>query len=141
MKKPSQNIKIVLAVLRDEIRGDVKSAMKKLDKNYTMTWMYKAPKSRELFPVTGKDVQQELEEAYPIKGRGYNIKNVAEGKNVVMVELVESYPDPKTKKIYRTPLVLVLEMKNGKIKTGRHYCDPRLSYLSLTNSRVAKAFK
>ena len=57
-----------------------------------------------------------------------------------MVELIESYPNPETKKIYRTPLVLVLEMKNGKIVTGRHYCDPRLSYRHLTFGQTQKAF-
>jgi hypothetical protein len=58
-----------------------------------------------------------------------------------MVEMVESYPDPKTKKVYRTPLVIVLEMKNGKIRTGRHYLDPRLSFKYLTKRQVKKAYK
>ena len=69
------------------------------------------------------------------------IKNIAEGTNVVMIELIESYPDTETKKVYRTPLVLVLEMKGGKIRTGRHYCDPSLSYLNLTRKQAEKAYK
>ncbi|MEK7106812.1 MAG: nuclear transport factor 2 family protein, partial [Patescibacteria group bacterium] len=52
------------------------------------------------------------------KGRRYDIKNIAEGKDLVMVELIESYSNPKTKRVYHTPLVLVLEMKNGKICQG-----------------------
>lgn len=140
MNKLSRNVKIVLSVLKDEIKGDVFSALKKLDRNYSMTWVYRK-KNGTLFPKTKRDIKAEMKEVYPIKGRKYDIKNIAEGKDVVMVELVESYPDPKTKKVYRTPLVLVLEMKNGKIKKGRHYCDPALSYLYLSKKAVDKAFK
>jgi len=140
-KERSKNIKTVLKILKDETAGDVRAALRKMDKNYSMTWMHKAPKSGELFPATKKSIKEELKDVYHIKGKKYDIKNIAESKNVVMVELVESYPDPKTKQVYRTPLVLVLEMKNGKIKTGRHYCDPRVSYLELTNKEINKAFK
>ncbi|MEK7680583.1 MAG: hypothetical protein AAB348_00855 [Patescibacteria group bacterium] len=58
-----------------------------------------------------------------------------------MLELIESYPDQKTKKVYRTPLILVLEMKNGKIRTGRHYLDPKLSDKYLTEEQIEKAYK
>lgn len=58
-----------------------------------------------------------------------------------MIEMVESYPDPKTEKVYKTPLVIILEMKDGKIKRGRHYCDPDLSYLNLSNKQIDKIFK
>jgi ketosteroid isomerase-like protein len=139
-KRLSKNAQIVLAVLRDELEGDVRSALKKLTSDYTMTWVYKSPKNGTLFPKTKKDVKAELAEVYPIKGRRYDIKNIAEGKNVIMIEMIESYPDPKTKKIYRTPLVIVLEMKSGKIRRGRHYCDPNLSYLYLTKSQLKKVF-
>lgn len=138
--KYSKNIQTVINILKDEVRGDVKSALKKMASDYSMTWMYQS-KDGKLFPHTEKDVKKELEEVYPIKERKYKIKNIAEGENVVMVELVESYPDPETKKIYRTPLVLVLEMKDGKIKTGRHYTDPRLSHLFLTKEDIDKAYK
>lgn len=105
-----------------------------------MTWVFRHPKNGKVFPRTKSDMKAELEEVYPIKGRRYDIKNIAEGKGVVMVELVESYPDPKIKKIYRTPLVLVLEMRKGKIRKGRHYCDPNLSYLNMTEKQIDKAF-
>jgi len=139
-KKISGNVKVVLGVLKDEIGGNIKSALKKLDPEYIMTWVYKSKKG-VLFPRTKKSLEEELKEAYPIKGRKYDIKNIAESKNIVMVEMVESYPDPQTKKIYRTPIVIVLEMKKGKIRKGRHYCDPQLSYLYLTKEEVNKAFK
>lgn len=136
----SKNVKTVLAILDDEIRGDVRSALKKITADYTMTWVYQARNGR-LFPRTKNDIRAEMEKVYPIKDRKYDIKNIAEGKNVVMVEMVESYPDPKSLKIHRTPLVIILEMKNGKIKTGRHYCDPRLSYLPLTKKRIEKVYR
>ncbi len=139
-KKTDKNVLTVLGVLNDEIHGDARSAMNKLTKDYTMTWIYRHPKNGKLFPRTKKDIKAGLKKVYPTKGRHYDIKNIATGNNVVIVELVESYPDPKTKKVYRTPLVLVLEMKKGKIQTGRHYCDPNLSYLHLTKKQVANAY-
>lgn len=139
-KKLSKNVKTVMAILRDEINRDVDSALKKIAKNYSMTWMYKSKKGK-LFPRTVKNFKKGMEDVYKIKGRKYDIKNVAEGDNVVMIELVESYPDSKTKKVYRTPLVIVLEMKNGKIRRGRHYCDPDLSYLYLTKKQIKQAFR
>jgi ketosteroid isomerase-like protein len=137
--KISRNVKTILDVLHDEVRGDVRAAFKKLSKDYSMTWMYQSKK--KLFPTTTSDVSKELDEVYPIRGRQYEVRHIAEGRNVVMVELIESYPDPKTKKVYRTPLVLVLEMKGGKIRTGRHYCDPMVSFLHLSASDVQKGFR
>lgn len=137
----SKNIKTALDVLQDEIRGDWKNALKKLHKDYSMTWVYKAVKTGKLFPTTGNAVKEELKGVYLIKGRKYNIKSIAEGRNTVIIELIESYPDPKTKKVYRTPLVLVLKFKGGKIITGRHYCDPQISYLHLSKKEVGKIYK
>jgi len=106
-----------------------------------MTWVYQTPKKKELFPTDTMNNEQSTEEVYKIKGRQYDIKNIAEGKNVIMIEVIESYPDPNTKKIYRTPLVIVLEMNRGKIQTGRHYCDPNLSYLHLNKRQIEKIYK
>ena len=139
-QKYTKNIKAVIDILKDEIKGDVKSALKKMTKDYTMTWVYQK-KNGELFPATKNDLNAELEDVYPIKSREYDIKNIAEGDNVVMIEMIESYPDPDTKKIYRTPMVIVLEMEKGKIRTGRHYADPKLSYLCLTKKQLEKAYK
>lgn len=135
----TKSIKLVLDILKDEIKGDINSALKKMAPGYSMTWVYQGRK--ELFPRTKPIIKKEMEKVYPIKGRKYDIKNIAEGKNVVMVEMVESYPDPETKKVYRTPLVIVLEIIKGKIKKGRHYCDPRLSYMYLSEKQISKIFK
>lgn len=140
-KQASRNLRTVLDVLKDEIRGDVRAALQKITKDYSMTWVYRHPKTGKLFPHTKRNIKTELEEVYPTKGRRYNIKHMAEGENVVMIEMIESYPDPKTNKIYRTPLVIVLEMKDNKIRRGRHYCDPNLSYSYLTKEQIEKIFK
>lgn len=137
--KYSKNMQVIIDILRDEIIGNTSGALKKMTKNYTMTWVYET-KDGSLFPKTSVSEAADLEDAYIIKGRKYEIMHIAEGKDVIIVELIESYPDAKTKKTYRTPLVLVLEMKNGKIETGRHYCDPRLSYRYLTAAQTKKAF-
>lgn len=143
MANYSQNIQTVLDILRNEVDGDVKEALKKMSSEYTMTWVYHTSNSNsnEVFPSTKTDMESELGEAYVIRGRIYDIRNIAEGNNTVFVELIESYPDQKTGKVFRTPLVLVLEMEDGKIKTGRHYCDPRLSGMHLSASQVEEAFK
>ena len=107
--------------------------------DYSMTWMCQGKSA--LFPTTGKNAESEMEKVYPIKGRRYDIRNIAEGNGVVMVELVESYPDHETGKEYRTPLVLVLEMKDGKIRKGRHYCDPKVSLLYLSEKQVEQGLK
>jgi len=131
------NIETVLEILKNEVSGDVKSALDKMSADYLMTWMYQS--SKELFPHTTKNVSDEMQEAYVIKNRSYDIRNIAEGPSLVMVELIESYPDPKTGAMYRTPLVLVLEFNEGKIRTGRHYCDPKLSYMNLESETIEKA--
>lgn len=133
------NVETFLTILKDEAKGDVASALLKMATDYKMTWMHQG---REvLFPATSEDVHSELDEAYPIKGREYDIRNIAEGDNVVMIEMIESYPDPDTGEIYRTPQVIVLEFKDGLIRTGRHYNDPRLSFLNLTKEQIDAALR
>src|SRR3989339_2065472 len=135
----SKNTEIVLEILKNEVDGDVAAALQKMSSDYSMTWMYKG--KTELFPQSTPNPEQEMKEIYPIEGRRYEIKNIAEGERVVMVELIESYPNPETGFLHQTPLVLVLEMGNGKIKTGRHYCDPQISYETLTPRILDKAYK
>src|SRR3989344_5940533 len=141
VKNYSKSIQTVLDILQDEVNGNVAAALQKMTDDYTMTWVDLGMDGKKLFPTTGNDMEKELEEAYPIKGRKYEIKNIAEGDEVVMVELIESYPDPKTWEVYRTPLVLVLEIQDGKIRTGRHYLDPRIAQRHLSESEIEKAYK
>lgn len=143
MHPHSKNIQAVLDILQNEVDGDIQSALSKMNDDYSMTWVYLGNDGSKLFPTTQKQVAQDMKEAYVIKGRQYDIRNITENveQSVVMVELIESYPDPVTGKEYRTPLVLVLEMKDGKIQTGRHYCDPRISHKFLSKEEVEGAFK
>ncbi|MEK7193033.1 MAG: nuclear transport factor 2 family protein [Patescibacteria group bacterium] len=136
----SPNVKIVLSILQDEIDGNVKSAINKMHPNYSMTWMYKT-KNGTLFPSSRPNFKAEMNDIYAITGRDYDIRHITEADNVVMVELIESYPDPKTGEEFRTPLVLVLEIENEKIKTGRHYCDPQIPYLHLSKDELVKIYK
>jgi ketosteroid isomerase-like protein len=135
----SLNIQAAIDILQDEANGDVASALAKMAKDYRMTWMYKA--KDELFPKTGDDVHSELNDVYPIQGRQYDIRNITEGEGVVMIEMIESYPDPETGKVYRTPQVIVLEFKDGLIRTGRHYTDPDLSYMQLPAEQIDSALR
>lgn len=135
----SKKLQVVLDILQNEADGDVRMALKKMTSDYKMTWIYQA--KEELFPSTGEDLSAELDEVYPIKGRQYDIRNIAEGEDVVMVEMIESYPDPETGQIYRTPQVIVLEFKGDCIRTGRHYTDPRLSYLELSTEQLETALR
>lgn len=94
-------MEVVLKILKNEVDGDVKAALQKITDDYSMTWMYQGEK--KLFPRTGKSVEMEMNEVYVIKGKKYDIRNVAEGDDVLMIELVESYPDHKTKKRIQDP--------------------------------------
>lgn len=135
----SKNLQTVLDILKNEVDGDVKAALQKMTDDYTMTWMYRSGDT--LFPSTGKSIEDEMNEAYVIKGRTYDIRNIAESDNLVILELIESYPDPKTGKVYRTPEVIVLEMKDGKIQKGRHYCDPKVSHDFLAQEQIEDGLK
>jgi hypothetical protein len=135
----SKNLKVVLEILKNEVDGNAKAALTKMTSDYSMTWMYK--KGRKFFPTTTNTMEEDLEEVYPIKGRQYDIRNIAEGKDLLMLEMIESYPDPDTGEVYRTPQIIVLEMKGGKIKTGRHYCDPKTSFGNLSIDEINSALK
>lgn len=136
----SKNLQLVLDILKNEADGDVAAALEKMTDDYSMTWMYQA-KDNSLFPATGENIKDELDDVYPIKGREYDIRNIAEGDNLVIIEVIESYTDPETGQLYRTPQVIILELENGKIKTGRHYTDPRLSYLELSKESINEALR
>ena len=135
----SKNVQTVIDILHDEVRGDTHSALEKMTDDYTMTWVYETRKG-VLFPSVSVSKDQDLDDAYVIKDRKYEIMHIAEADDVVMVELIESYPDPDSGEVYRTPLVLVLEMQDGKTRTGRYYCDPQLSYKYLAAEQVQTAY-
>ena len=140
-KNEQKNIKTVLEILENEIKGDVSAALEKMTEDYSMTWVYKNKKG-VLFPkVTSKQVRDSMKDVYSIKGREYKVHHIVAQDDVVMAELTESYPDlEKPEVTYRTPMVIVWEFENGKIKNGRHYCDPQLSYMNLSEEEVDKIY-
>ncbi len=140
MKTHSANIQTVLTILKDEVDGNIPNALSKMSADYTQTWMYQK-QDGTLFPSETSITDDSMQEIYTIKGREYHIYNITESENTVMVECIEQYPDETTGQLYRTPQVLIVEFKNGKINRGRHYCDPRLSYLELTDGAIASAYK
>lgn len=135
----SKNLDTILAILKNEVDGDVSAALEKMGREYSMTWMYQG--KSDLFPSSLADFENETKDIYRIRGRKYEIKNTAEGDDVVMVELIESYPNSETGTLHQTPLVLVLEMQDGKIRTGRHYCDPQLSHQTLAEADFNRAYR
>jgi hypothetical protein len=136
----SDHIKTVIEILQNEIDGKVSEALGKMTPGYSQTWMYQV-KDGTFFPDDTSATEESMGEIYHIKGREYHIYNITESENTVMVECVEQYPDEQTGKLCRTPEILVIEFKDGKIFRGRHYCDPRLSYMDLTDEMLAEAYK
>jgi ketosteroid isomerase-like protein len=81
--------------------------------------------------------------AFKIEGREFEFKTVLadEPTQTVVVEFVESYPDPETKQVYRTPQVSICKIRDGKIYRTRHYMDPRLSYKYLSKEVIDSVFE
>jgi len=133
-------VEIALALLQDEATGDIVSAKKKMDlDNYSMTWMYHSKDT--FFPVVKEEVLKEvMENVYETQDRQYEIMNTAQNDNIVFIEMIESYPNSQTGKVYRTPITLVLEFnEEGKVVRGRHYCDPDLSDKDLSTESIHNA--
>lgn len=141
MSKEEKNIKVALKLLDDERLGRVAEALEKLHDQYSMTWVYQS-NSGEFFPRHDGKQKDDFDEIYEIQDRQYDIKNVSATGDVVFLELVESYPEAgETGRRYNTPEVIVLEFKDGKVRKGRHYCDPKVSYACLSNEQVSQIFQ
>jgi len=140
MNHNSQKIKTVLEILKDEVAGNVSGALEKMSKGYSQTWMYQT-KNGDTFPHDESTDDESMEDVYHIKDRQYHIYNITESENTVIVECVEQYPDEKTGKLYRTPEILVMEFEGDKIIRGRHYCDPKISYLEISDEMLKDAYK
>lgn len=139
------NIEIALEVLKDEVSGNVKSALEKTDEDFSVTYMYKNRKGK-IFPSEKiSDTDFDIEDVYSIADRSYEVKNYAENNmgeyDVVFVEFIERYTDPETKQYHQTPITIVLQMKDGKIVTNRHYCDNDISFENLTKDQIEEAYK
>jgi ketosteroid isomerase-like protein len=135
--------KLVLASFNAERTNNISENNTLIHDEFTFTDMV-VGEDNEIFPSLGGPKLQELiSEAFIIKGREFIFKNVLadESEQTVIVEFIESYPDPKSGKVYRTPQVAICKVKDGKIYRTRHYMDPRLSYLYLDQKSIDKAFQ
>ena len=131
----------IINLLQYEVDGDVKSATSLLSDKYIMTWMYK--KEDKIFPQVkiDKNFNNEMEQAYSFGKREYKIYNILEKDNVVMAEIVESYFDHKDNKTYTTPISFVWTFDDqGKVLTGKHYCDPALSYVDISDEDMGRVY-
>ncbi|MCI0619566.1 nuclear transport factor 2 family protein [Candidatus Wolfebacteria bacterium] len=136
--REDKNITIVLEILKDQAEGNVENALQKMTPDYLMTWVEK--RGEELFPHTGTDFADEMRKLYRTYDYRFDVKNITGADDAVMVELIETVADKKTGKTWCTPLVLVFEMEDGRVKTGRHYLDPTLSRQELLLEEIEKAF-
>lgn len=131
---------MVIEILQNEVDGNYLPAISKMSENYTQTWMYETEKGT-LFPNVIKPKESEMKDVYKIEGRSYSVYDIAENDDTVYVECVESYPKQDGKGYHKTPLILIVKFnKEDKIITGRHYCDPKLSYKDLNDEDILKAY-
>lgn len=127
MEKEKNNIKIAKEILQDEVLGNVESALNKMHPDYSVTWMTHTNSGN----LTTKSIHDEgfidlMKQAYSMKNRSYDIKNITATGDVVMIECIEQYEDKG--RLYQTPLVLAITFKDNKIWKSRHYCDHDLSF-------------
>lgn len=129
----------VIKLLQYEVNGEVEKAMTLLSDIYKMTWMYKSKDT--IFPQikVDKNFKKEIEEIYKYRNREYKIYNILEKNNTVMAEIVESYDD--NGHTYVTPIAFVWTFDDeGKVLTGKHYCDPEISHNTISKSEMDKVF-
>ena len=132
-------IKLVLASFEAERHNDVSRGLELVSDDFKVTEMSLGNTGKELFPaVTAAVARDSIGEVYQIKGREYQFVNAMadESNQTVMVEFVETYPDPQTGQVYRTPQVAVCVVKDNKVYRTRHYNDPRVSYVEVTQQAI-----
>ncbi|HET8991471.1 MAG TPA: hypothetical protein VFN31_00365 [Candidatus Saccharimonadales bacterium] len=135
-----QLIDHTLASFSAEQDQDIKSNSELLHDSFSMTDM--VLRGNEHLPkLSGSELNQAIKEAFTIKGRQYEFINIIADEEIqtVMVEFIESYPDPETNEIYCTPQIAVCIYKDGKIYKTRHYMDPRISRKHIPIEDIRKA--
>ena len=135
-------IELVLTSFDSERQMDIQKGLELVSEDYKMTDMMISNDGKTLFPsISAADARAMMNEVYQIKERKYRFVNVvAEAeKGVVVVEFVETYPDPQTGQLYCTPQVAICEVVEGKIRRTRHYMDPRTTFLPETPIKLDEA--
>lgn len=133
---------LVLSSFLAEKNCDIVTGLKCIDEDYRVTEMTYSESRSHFQSLSGKKLRELMEVAYAIEGRSYEFKSIIADKETqtVIVEFIESYPDPKTGQIYRTPQISVCIVKQGKIFRTRHYMDPRLLFANISEEEINKAF-
>jgi len=133
----------MLASFEAEKEGDVAKNAELLHEDFKVVDMVIA-QDGSIFPtLEASKLKEQIDTAFKIEGREFTFKTVVadESTQTVVVEFIESYPDPETSQLYRTPQVAICQIKDGKIYRTRHYMDPRLSYENLSQSQIEKALE
>lgn len=135
--------KLVIDSFLAEKERDIARNKQLIHGEFAFVDMVKDAKS-QLFPrVQGGQMIDLMEQAFKIKGREFVFKTILadSDQQIVVVEFIESYPDPKTGQVYRTPQVAICEIKDGKIFRTRHYMDPRLSFMEISQAQIEEAYE
>jgi ketosteroid isomerase-like protein len=138
-----QLIDTVLASFQAEQEGDIQTGLGLIAEDFKVTDLTLGNKGDVIFPeFKAGAAKQAVTEVYETKGRKYEFINVIadESKQLVMVEFIESYPDPKTEQIYKTPQIAVCQVRDGKIHRTRHYLDPRTSFTEISGQDWERAY-
>lgn len=134
--------KIVLSSFMAEKHRDLKAGLECIDDDFRVTEMTYSENNEHFSSLSGKKLRELMGFAFKTEGREYEFKSIVadEETQTVIVEFIESYPDPKTGQVYRTPQISVCNIKNGKIFRTRHYMDPRLSFANISKKEIDSAF-
>lgn len=134
--------KLVIASFMAEKNRDLQTGLDLIDEDFTVTEMIYGEDGKHLPSLNGEPLRDLMGLAFTTKDRDYVFKSVVadEQTQTVIVEFIESYPDPATGQVYRTPQISVCQVKDGKIHRTRHYMDPRLSFEHLSESQIDSAF-
>lgn len=134
--------KLVLASFMAEKDRDISAGLECIDDDFKVTEMVYSKNAHHFPSLTGKKLSDLMKLAFQIKGREYSFKSIVadEKTQTVIVEFIETYPDPKTGQIYRTPQISVCKVENGKIYRTRHYMDPRLSFEDISEHELDAVF-
>lgn len=133
---------LVLASFNAERSNNIAAGKQLITEDFKVTEMSLGNDGLQRLPsVWASGARDMIDEAYQYAKREYQFVHVVvdEPKQTVIVEFVETYPDPQTGQIYRTPQVAVCEIKDGKIYRTRHYNDPRVSFANITQTEIDQA--
>lgn len=132
---------LVMSSFEAERVSDSKKGLSLIHDDFAVTEMNIGYDGQLFRRVTGDAIRNSIQEVFRITDREYQFVHAMadEKQQTVIVEFVESYGDPKTGKRYRTPIVAICEVKDGKIWRTRHYTDDRLSDQFLTQEQIDEA--